>query len=185
MNREPQRNELGKGCAASARQPGILIADDMALILTLLKFELESRGLSVWLAWDGDDAIDLYRRHRNEIDLVLLDVQMPGLDGPQTLAALQELDPNVVACFMSGNLGTYTEAELLQRGAACTFNKPFKAAEVAQVLAEMAVCESRTVELPTATPLVSPNGQETTIEGSLTPIHERDRHARVSLSQLW
>lgn len=120
--------------AAIPRHPGILIADDMGLVMTLLKFELEPRGFNVWLAVDGDDALDLYRQHRDEIDVVLLDVQMPGLDGPETLAVLQRLDPEVIACFMTGNLGIYTEKELLDRGAACVFHKPFHSADVAQFL---------------------------------------------------
>jgi CheY-like chemotaxis protein len=116
------------------RKPGILIADDMALILTLLKLELESRGYNAWLAVDGDDALDLYRRHRDEIDLVLLDVQMPGLDGPHTLEALQQCNPHVVACFMFGDCSTYTEEELLGRGPARIFRKPVRPAEVANLL---------------------------------------------------
>jgi CheY-like chemotaxis protein len=116
------------------RNPGILIADDMALVLSLLKFELESRGFSVWLAVDGDDALDLYRKHRGEIDLVLLDVHMRGLDGPHTLEALQRLNRHVVACFMSGKPGIYTEAELVDRGAAWIFSKPFRSDEVADLL---------------------------------------------------
>jgi CheY-like chemotaxis protein len=134
MNAEPDRHEPAKAGAASARHPGILIADDMALLLTLLKFEFESRGFLVWLAVDGDDALDLYRRHREEIDLVLLDVQMPGRDGPHILAALQQLNPDVLACFMTGNASLYAQEELLERGATCVFNKPFRPSEVADRL---------------------------------------------------
>jgi CheY-like chemotaxis protein len=83
---------------------------------------------------DGDDALDLYRRHRSQIDVVLLDVQMPGLDGPHTLEALQRFNPDVVACFMTENPGIYTEEDLLERGAACVFNKPCRPAEVANCL---------------------------------------------------
>jgi CheY-like chemotaxis protein len=114
------------------RKPGILVVDDMGLILTLLKFALEQRGFTVWLAVDGDDAIDVYRRNREEIDLVLLDVQMPGLDGPHTLAFLQLQNPDVLACFMTGDAGTYTEAALLGCGAVDVFNKPFSATKLAQ-----------------------------------------------------
>jgi CheY-like chemotaxis protein len=131
-----ERKQPGRAnpCSAVARNPGILIADDMGLILTLLKLELESRGFNAWLAVDGDDAIDLYRKYRDEIDLVLLDVQMPGLDGPHTLEALRRLNPDVVACFMSGDLGIYTEEELLARGAARVFRKPFRPVDVADFL---------------------------------------------------
>jgi CheY-like chemotaxis protein len=125
------------------RNPGILIADDMALILTLLKFELDSRGFSTWLAVDGDDALDLYRKHCDEIDLVLLDVQMPGLDGPHTLKALQQLNPHVLACFMLGSADNYSEPELRGRGAAWIFSKPFRPNEVADVVVRV-VSASRT-----------------------------------------
>jgi two-component system, OmpR family, response regulator len=129
---------------AVARKPGILIADDMGLILTLLKFELEPRGFNVWLAVDSSDAIDLYRRHQDQIDLVLLDVQMPGLDGPHTLAHLQRIDRDVAACFMTGNLGIYTEDELLNRGAIRVFTKPFRLTEIAEFLQEL--CPPLTVQ---------------------------------------
>jgi CheY-like chemotaxis protein len=122
---------------AARRRTGILIVDDMVPLLTLLKFELEPRGFAVWLSVDGDDAIDLYRENRSEIDLVLLDVQMAGLDGPRTLTALQRLDPDVLACFMTGNSGDYTEKDLLDRGAACVFMKPFRTADMAQRLQQV------------------------------------------------
>jgi CheY-like chemotaxis protein len=132
-------NELQKTSSAGrVRRPGILIADDAALILTLLKFELEARGFSVWLAVDGDDALDLYQRHLSEIDLLLLDVQMPGLDGPQTLAALKQLNPDVLACFMTGGSDHYSDDTLRQCGVACVFSKPFRAEEVARALYSLA-----------------------------------------------
>ena len=136
---EPRSQEMADGSSAIPRNRGILIADDKALILSLLKFELESRGFAVWLAVDGDDALDLYRKHRDEIDLVLLDVQMPGLDGPHSLEALRQCNPEVVACFMTGGAGTYAEEDLLDRGAAWVFRKPFRPPDVADVLQEVIV----------------------------------------------
>jgi two-component system, OmpR family, response regulator len=134
LNDQEQAENINPPASVRARSPGILIADDLGLILTLLKLELQERGLNVWVASDGAAAIDLYRRHRFEIDLVLLDVQMPGLDGPSTLSALQKLDPDVRACFMTGNSGIYSEQDLIERGAVWVFNKPFRTAEVAHFI---------------------------------------------------
>ena len=50
---------------------------------------------------------------------------MDGIDGPGTLAALKEINPNVRACFMSGHTGKYTTENLLQMGAAKVLPKPF------------------------------------------------------------
>src|SRR5262245_59253291 len=73
----------------AGRKPGILVVDDKALVLALLEFELRQYDFSVWLALDGRQAIRLYQRLYRNIDLVLLDVRMPDLDGPQTLGLLQ------------------------------------------------------------------------------------------------
>jgi CheY-like chemotaxis protein len=123
---------------AAPRPCGVLVVDDEACIRKLLEAGLRQEGLAVWLAASGQEALDLYRRHRDAIDVVLLDVRMPGLDGPQTLAALQELNPQVCCCFMSGGLGSYTGEGLRDLGAAAVLPKPFRLPEVARVLLGLA-----------------------------------------------
>jgi CheY-like chemotaxis protein len=123
---------------ATPRQYGILIADDEGCVRSVLNLGMRQRGFAVWLAADGREALDLYQRYRETIDVVLLDVQMPGVDGPRTLAALQALNPRVRCCFMSGDLGAYTEEWLRDLGAVAVIPKPFRLAEVTQILWEMA-----------------------------------------------
>jgi CheY-like chemotaxis protein len=116
-------------------KPGILIADDEPSVRNLLKAVLQQRGVTVWLAADGLEAVEIYRRHHAEIALTLLDVRMPELDGPDTLANLQEIDPGIICCFMTGDAGHYTERELLDRGASQVFAKPFDLAKLCFFLA--------------------------------------------------
>ena len=130
----PESKMVAARGSLAPRKPGILIVDDMALMLALLKRALEPRGYAVWLAEDGETAIDLYRRNAARIDVVLLDVQMPGMDGPQTLAALRQVDPGLTACFMTRAPGAYTRADLLLLGAVRVFEKPFRPSEVAESL---------------------------------------------------
>ncbi len=118
----------------SREKPGVLVVDDEHLVRTLLQLGLERDGFDVWLASDGREAIRLYRKHRDRIDVVLLDVRMPGLDGPQTLDALRGLDPKVLVCLMSGDLGDYQPDELRRRGAAHVIAKPFRLDELASTL---------------------------------------------------
>src|SRR5262245_34022324 len=103
--------------ARRASIPGILIADDEELLRTMLQVVLRRQGFNVWMAADGVEAEQLYRKHAHEIDLVLLDVRMPILDGPGTLAALRRQTPGVRCCFMSGDMGGGTPEDLLALGA--------------------------------------------------------------------
>jgi CheY-like chemotaxis protein len=119
-------------------QYGILVVDDELSVQRVLNAGMRRQGFAVWVAANGHEAVDLYQRHSKTIDVVLLDVNMPGLDGPQTLAVLQERNPQVRCCFMSGNLGNYTEEGLQDLGATAVLRKPFRLVEVAQMLWELA-----------------------------------------------
>jgi CheY-like chemotaxis protein len=63
------------------------VVEDEAAVLEMMEVALRHYGFDVKLAASGQEAIDLYQRHHQTIALVLLDVQMPDLDGPDTLAA--------------------------------------------------------------------------------------------------
>ena len=115
-------------------KPGVLVVDDEHLVRALVQVGLERYGFDVWLASGGREAVHLYREHRDSIAVVLLDVRMPGLDGPQTLEALRALNPEVRACFMSGDTNPYRSEGLRQRGAACIIAKPFRLEDLANVL---------------------------------------------------
>lgn len=115
-------------------KPGVLVVDDEHLVRIMVQLGLERNGFDVWLAANGREAIDLYRAHKKDIDVVLIDVPMPGVDGPQTLDALRELNHEVLACFMSGDTDDYEPDELVQRGAAYVIAKPFHLDDLANVL---------------------------------------------------
>ncbi|HEX4039164.1 MAG TPA: response regulator [Acidobacteriaceae bacterium] len=76
--------------SASPRTPLILIADDRPSSRELLRLVLERAGYEVIEAEDGQDALD--RARSGNPDLILLDLQMPGMDGYQVLAALRGED---------------------------------------------------------------------------------------------
>jgi CheY-like chemotaxis protein len=127
-------SQATEGEAQPRDKPGVLVVDDEHLVRSMVQLGLERNGFHVWLASGGREAIGLYRNHRDRIAVVLLDVRMPGLDGPQTLDALRELNPGVRACFMSGDTAAYEPEELRQRGAACVIAKPFHLEDLANVL---------------------------------------------------
>jgi CheY-like chemotaxis protein len=122
------------GVTAPDPTPVVLVVDDLATVREGLQAALTCHGFQVQLAAGGREAIELYWRDREAIAIVLLDVQMPGLDGPLVLAALQTMDPGVRAFFMTGDPGRYGEDELLATGARRVFAKPL---DIAEVVAEL------------------------------------------------
>lgn len=121
------------------RRPVVLVGEDEKAVREMLGVALDHHGFSVFLAGGGEEVIQIYSRHRQAIDVVLLDVHMPDCDGPQTLAALQEIEPGVPVVFMSGNIGCYSGEELLALGAVRVLPKPFGSmAELVQLLGLLA-----------------------------------------------
>lgn len=123
----------------------VLVVDDADFIREVLRAGLRHHGLVVRAVGDGRESIEVY----HELILwghdvsVLLDVQMPGLDGPLVLAALQALDPGVRAYFMTGDAGQYGEDELLAMGARRVFRKPLDVGSVAAELRGVATAAGR------------------------------------------
>ena len=140
------------GCRPGSSR-GILVVDDEPAVLAVVEAGLRNEGCKVWLASHGHQALELYRRRRDEIGAVLLDVHMPGIDGPHTLLALQDMAPAIRCCFMSGNLWPYSEEGLLQMGAVRVFRKPFSLTDVLDTLSQL-LCLSaqrrrdRWIEIP-------------------------------------
>ncbi len=104
--------------------PVVLVVDDESAVRRTLAAMLAHLGYVPRPASGGEQAVAEYHAGRAEIAAVLLDVRMPGLDGPATLDALRALDPDLPCVFVSGHTGVYTADELLGRGAAAVLSKP-------------------------------------------------------------
>lgn len=87
---------------ASQRKYRILLVDDEALILDVGRRMLMKIGLEVVTAENGMSAVEIYTRERGRIDLVILDMIMPGIDGVETYQLLKEVDPDVKVLISSG-----------------------------------------------------------------------------------
>ena len=125
------------GRVQGLRREWVLVVDDSQLMRIMLRQALERAGFRVVLATSGHEAIQLYREHCSSIGAVLLDVQMAGVDGPETLAALRGMDPCVRVCFVSGDTGEYLPEDLIRRGAEAVFYKPFQLDDLADGVRRM------------------------------------------------
>ncbi|WP_246043682.1 PAS domain-containing protein [Geomonas edaphica] len=112
----------------------VLLADDEESIRGLGRDMLETMGFDVLLACDGQEALEVYRRHKEEIVCVLLDLTMPHLDGEQTFRALRELQPDVKVVISSG----YNEQEVTMKfvgaGPSGFIQKPYRVNEMSRTL---------------------------------------------------
>ena len=72
---------------------------------------MAAEGIVVLGAANGNDGVALYRERAAEIELVLLDLSMPGMSGQEALAALRQIDPAVCVVVSSG----YNQVETMRR----------------------------------------------------------------------
>jgi PAS domain S-box-containing protein len=90
----------------------LLLVEDEPALRALVVTMLEEQGYAVLQAGNGIDAITVAERHRGRIDLLLTDVVMPRLSGPELAQQLQSLRPGLEVLFMSG----YNDSRLVNRG---------------------------------------------------------------------
>jgi CheY-like chemotaxis protein len=110
---------------------------------------LERSGIEVLTAENGNEALKIYAEHGDRIDLAILDLDMPQLDGEQTLKILRSLDQSLRVLVCSGYLDDEREQELAIHGVHGFLRKPYDADElryaVRRVLDELAVTEASEV----------------------------------------
>lgn len=80
----------------------VLVVDDDPLVRALIVEALRGEGLLVLQAGDGAEAVELCRRHRRGISLVLLDLLMPCMGGAEALVSMKAIDPELRVILMSG-----------------------------------------------------------------------------------
>ena len=116
----------------------ILLVDDEPDIRTVAELCLiELGGFEVVLAASGAEALELLSSHA-PFDLVLLDVMMPELDGPSTLATLRSRGVTTKVVFMTAKVGKREVAHYLSLGAVAVIEKPFDVFTLPSRLAALA-----------------------------------------------
>ncbi len=104
---EPLTAPADDGGDAWSASDTVLVVDDEEMVRGLAEAVLQDAGLEVLTAADGEEGLETFRRHADEISVVLLDMTMPKLNGEETLAELRKLSPEVRVVLTSG----YTEQD--------------------------------------------------------------------------
>jgi CheY-like chemotaxis protein len=121
----------------NTRRPGIMIVSSEPLVRSLLRSTFGQYGFRVWVATDCLRALELYRKEVNDIDAVLMDFYICGRPSLGLLATFQQLMADVYYCFLNGSEGPLTDEELLVKGAARVFRKPFLSDDIVHSVREL------------------------------------------------
>ncbi len=103
----------------------ILIVEDEQLMLRLVEKVLLQHGYQVLVASDGEAAIEVYRRHKLEIDVVLLDVGLPKLTGWDVLLKMKEENSDVRVVIATGFLEPKMKTEMSRAAVKHFVDKPY------------------------------------------------------------
>ena len=84
------------------RAPTILVIEDQPQVRRVIERMLERFGVRVVSTATGDEGAAFYADHRDEVEMVLCDFAMPGMNGEETALAIHEVDPLATVVLMSG-----------------------------------------------------------------------------------
>ncbi|HOI73744.1 MAG TPA: PAS domain S-box protein [Syntrophales bacterium] len=124
--------EVDPQASAAGGTETILLVDDETMILNVAREMLEVLGYRVLCAGSGQEAVAVYREKKDGIDMVILDMIMPGMSGGETFDRLREIDAQVPVLLSSGYSIDGAAREILDRGCNGFLQKPFQMERLAR-----------------------------------------------------
>ena len=115
----------------------VLFVDDEDMIIEVAGELFEQLGYKVLTAGSGKEAIEIYEKNKEQIDIVLLDMIMPDMSGSDTYDSLKEINPDINVLLSSGYSINGQATEIIDRGCSGFIQKPFKMKELSQKLREV------------------------------------------------
>jgi CheY-like chemotaxis protein len=110
----------------------VLLVDDDPMILRVGSALLKTLGYKAIEAPGGKEAMDIYKTEKDQIDLVILDMIMPGLDGGETYEKMKEVNPDVKVLLTTGYGIDGKATEILERGCDGFLQKPFRLGDLSE-----------------------------------------------------
>jgi signal transduction histidine kinase/CheY-like chemotaxis protein len=108
----------------------LLVVDDEALVLDVAANMLEKLGYTALKAQSGSEAVDIFKAHKDEIKMVVLDIIMPDMGGREVYDQIKMINPDVKVLLASGYSVDGQAIELLERGCDGFMQKPFTVEEL-------------------------------------------------------
>jgi PAS domain S-box-containing protein len=121
---EPEARDETGGIAGHET---VMVVDDEPIVRQMVTEILKGQGYQVVTAESGEEAIGYLKELTDRIDIVLLDMIMPGMDGEATFKALRALSPDLPVMLTSGYVQEEKSERLINAGALGLIYKPYKA----------------------------------------------------------
>ncbi|MBN1576246.1 MAG: sigma 54-interacting transcriptional regulator [Chitinispirillaceae bacterium] len=118
----------------TGRGKRILFVDDEAAVREFASEILADLGYTTTCCQNGKEAVNHYLKHHNDIDAVILDLNMPEMNGHECLSRLREISFSVPVVFSSGDINDDNVQAALNEGANAFLQKPFRAEKIDEVL---------------------------------------------------
>ena len=128
---EPQPHEAVPGSET------VMLVEDEEVVLEISQEILNTLGYHVLTARDGKEALEIFKSASQPIDMVVLDMIMPGMGGGETFDRLRELDPNIKVLLSSGYSLDGQANEILKRGCNGFIQKPFDIKQLSKKIREI------------------------------------------------
>ncbi len=114
-----------------SERSSILLIDDNEHNRLLYQEMLKKHNFHVATACDGSDAVHFFTMVHPDIDLVILDVEMPGLNGSECLRAMRALNPEICCLAITAHIDHPSLADMIKQGISGILRKPFSSEELA------------------------------------------------------
>lgn len=114
----------------------ILVVDDDPVICVAMKDALQARGYLVITFGSGASAVEFYRNTWKDVDVVLIDMIMPGMGGDELYRELKEINPGLVALIATGHVDDGDAQSLLHEGVRGYLKKPFTVERLEECIRE-------------------------------------------------
>ena len=115
----------------------VLLVDDEEVILQVGQELLQTIGYRVLIAKNGKEAIDVYEKHQDDIDIVILDIAMPKMGGGEAYNRMKEINQDIRVLLSSGYSIDGQATEILERGCDGFIQKPFNIRQLSQRIREI------------------------------------------------
>jgi len=124
--RRPDSTGPAEGRIGTRGTGRILVIDDEEILIKTVSAILRKEGYETVTCTDSSEGLEVFRFSPEEFDLILLDMIMPGMNGPEVFNALREIDPEVAVLLMSGATANHEVQQLADAGARGFLAKPFQ-----------------------------------------------------------